>query len=91
MDGKGKGGGSRAGGRSPVAGPFPPREFERLVSRVCALVLRCERDGVPYRLRVGDRVFVDPTEGGRRKKALSVLARVQADGSLLPGKGKEGR
>ena len=71
--------------------PSPPREFERLVSRACALVLRCERDGVPYRLRVGDRVFVDPAEGGRRKKALSVLARVQADGSLLPGKGgKEG-
>lgn len=69
--------------------PSPPREFERLVSRVCALVLRCERDGVPYRLRIGDRVFIDPTGGGRRKKALLVLARVQADGSLLPGKSKE--
>jgi len=71
--------------------PSPPRKFELLVSRVCALVLRCERDGVPYRLRVGDRVFVDSTEAGRRRKALSVLARVQADGSLLPEKSRESR
>ena len=64
--------------------PSPPREFERMVSRACALVLRCEREGTPYRLRVGDRVLVEPADGGRRRKALSILARVEADGTLLP-------
>ncbi len=62
--------------------PSPPREFERMVSRACALVLRCEREGTPYRLLVGDRVLVGPADGGRRRKALSILARVEADGTL---------
>lgn len=65
--------------------PSPPQEFERLVSHACASVLACERQGVPYRLRVGDRVLVNPATSGRRKKALSILARVAADGSPLPG------
>jgi uncharacterized protein (DUF58 family) len=64
--------------------PSPPGEFERLVSRACALVLRCEREGLPYRLRVGDRVLVVPADAGRRRKALSILARVTTDGTLLP-------
>lgn len=64
--------------------PSPPREFEHLVSRACALVLRWEREGVPYRLRVGDRVLVDPADSGRRRKALSILARVKADGTMFP-------
>jgi uncharacterized protein (DUF58 family) len=70
--------------------PSAPPEFERLVSRACALVLRCERAGVPYRLRVGDRTLVGPGDGGRRRRALSILARVEADGTLLPEKRKEG-
>lgn len=69
--------------------PVAPPEFERLVSRACALVLRCEREGVPYRLRVGDRIVVGPADGGRRKRALSILARVEADGTLLPEEGRE--
>ncbi len=73
--------------RIPV--PSPPEEFEMVLSRACAAVLACEKDGVPYRLRVGDRVLVSPGAGGRRKKALSILARVRADGSFLPaGKGE---
>ncbi|MGB3095377.1 MAG: DUF58 domain-containing protein [Candidatus Deferrimicrobiaceae bacterium] len=70
--------------------PSPPQEFERLVSHACAMVLACERQGVPYRLRVGDRVLVSPATGGRRRKALSILARVTADGSLLPREKEEG-
>jgi uncharacterized protein (DUF58 family) len=70
--------------------PSVPQEFERLVSQTCATVLACEREGVPYRLRVGDRVLVSPATGGRRRKALSILARVSADGSLLPGEKGEG-
>jgi len=71
--------------------PSPPQEFERLVSKACATVLACEREGVPYRLRVGDRVLVGPATGGRRRKSLSILATVAADGSLLPGRKGEGR
>ena len=70
--------------------PFAPTEFERLVSCACALVLRCDREGVPYRLHVADRVVVHPADGGRRKRALSILARVEADGTLPPEKGTGG-
>lgn len=74
----------------PLPVPSPPEEFERLVSRICAKVLACDREGVPYRLRVGDRVLVSSATSRRRRKALSILARVAADGSLLPaGKGAE--
>jgi uncharacterized protein (DUF58 family) len=71
--------------RLPVPCP-PPIEFERLVSRACAFVLRCDREGRPYRLRLGDRVCVDASRGGRRAHALAFLAFVGADGTL-PGGG----
>jgi uncharacterized protein (DUF58 family) len=70
--------------------PSPPGEFERFVSQACSLVLRCEREGAPYRLQVGNRVLVGPADEGRRRKALSILARVQADGTLLPTKKGKG-
>ncbi len=70
--------------------PSSTEEFERLVSHACAMVLACDKDGVPYRLRVGDRVLVSPATAGRRRKALSILARVTADGSLLPAEKGEG-
>jgi uncharacterized protein (DUF58 family) len=70
--------------------PSPPHDFERVVSQACSLVLRCEREGLPYRLQVGNRVLVSPADEGRRKRALSILARVQADGTLLPTKKREG-
>jgi uncharacterized protein (DUF58 family) len=70
--------------------PSPPNEFERLVSQACSLVLRCEREGLPYRLQVGNRVLVGPADEGRRRRALSILARVQADGTLLQATTREG-
>jgi hypothetical protein len=66
--------------------PSPAGEFERLVSRACALLLRCEREGLPYRLRIGDRVLVDLGDTDRRRRTLSILARVEPDGTLPPAK-----
>lgn len=71
-----------------VAVPSPPAELEPAVSRACAAVLRCEREGVPYRLRVGGRALVDAGSGGRRRKALSILARLQSDGTLAAADGE---
>jgi uncharacterized protein (DUF58 family) len=62
--------------------PCPPHEFERLVSRACDFVLRCEKKGQPYRLWVGDRLGVDASGGGRRSRALTFLALVECDGAL---------
>jgi len=66
--------------RLPAA--CPPHEFERLVSRACAFVLRCEKKGQPYRLWVGDCLGVDASAGGRRSRALTFLALVESDGTL---------
>jgi len=63
-----------------------PNEFERLVSRACAFVLKSEKEGQPYRLWVGDRLGVDASGGGRRSLALTFLALVESDGAL-PGQG----
>jgi len=49
-------------------------DFERALSRACALVLRWEREGRPYRLLAGDRLLAGPVDAGRRTKALSALA-----------------
>jgi uncharacterized protein (DUF58 family) len=59
-----------------------PDEFESLISRACAFVLRCEKEGKPYRLWAGDRIGVDATGGGGRKRALAFLALVGSDGAL---------
>ena len=64
--------------------PSPAEEFERLVSRACALLLLCEREGLPYRLRIGDRILVDLGDTDRRRRTLSILARVAPDGTLPP-------
>jgi uncharacterized protein (DUF58 family) len=61
--------------------PCPPHEFERLVSRACAFVLRCEEAGRPYRLWIGDRLGVDASGGSRRTKALTFLAFVESGGA----------
>lgn len=66
--------------------PCPPPEFERRVSRACAFVLRCEKEGLPYRLWIGDRLGVDASGGGARTPALTFLAQVDAGGDA-PGKG----
>ncbi len=70
--------------RLPV--PCPPGELEPLISRACAFVLRCEKEGRSYRLWVGDRLGVDATAGGGRQRALSLLALVGCDGAM-PGNG----
>ena len=55
----------------------PPDEFERAVSGACALVLRWEREGRPYRIRLGGVPCVEPSDAGRRAKALAFLATVR--------------
>jgi uncharacterized protein (DUF58 family) len=65
-----------------------PPEFERRVSRACACVLRCEKEGLPYRLWVGDILGVDASGGGRRSRSLTFLAQVDADGVLSGERGK---
>jgi uncharacterized protein (DUF58 family) len=62
--------------------PCPPNEFERLVSRACAFVLRWEKEGRPYRLWIGDRLGVDASGGGGRPRALTFLALVESDDAL---------
>jgi uncharacterized protein (DUF58 family) len=62
--------------------PCPSHDFERLVSRACDFVLRCEKKGLPYRLWVGDRLGVDASGGGRRSRALTFLALVECNGTL---------
>ncbi len=66
--------------------PAPPPEFERAVSRACALVLRWEREGRPYRLLLGDRLLAGPADAGCRAKALSALALLSPEGGV-PGTG----
>lgn len=58
---------------------LPPEEFERALSRACGLVLRWEREGRPYRIRIGDGPGVGPECPGRRTAALSLLALAAAD------------
>ncbi|MGE5189735.1 MAG: DUF58 domain-containing protein [Gemmatimonadota bacterium] len=64
--------------------PAPPPDFERALSRTCARVLRCEREGRPYRLLLGDRLLAGPAEAGRRTKALSALALLSPEGAMAP-------
>jgi uncharacterized protein (DUF58 family) len=68
--------------------PCPPGEFELLVSRACAFVLRCEKEGRPYRLWIGDRLGADASGGGGRSRALTFLALVGSGDSLPAGGGK---
>lgn len=65
--------------------PCPPDEFERLLSRACAQILRLEREGRPYRLRIGGRVAAAPTDAVRRSRALAALAVATPDGRIPEG------
>lgn len=69
--------------RLPASCPMP--DFERIVSRACAFVLLCEKEGRPYRIFSGDRLRVDATGGSRRTEALTFLALVAPDGSTGEG------
>jgi uncharacterized protein (DUF58 family) len=66
--------------RLPV--PCEAAEFERLVSRACAFVLRCERESRPYRIWTGDTLRVDASLEANRSRALSFLSLVDANGEL---------
>ncbi len=65
-----------------VPAPSPPEEFERLLSRACAQILRLEREGRPYRLRIGGRVAAAPSDAARRSRALAALAVAAPDGKV---------
>lgn len=62
-------------------------ELERIVSRACAVVLRWELEGRPYRLLLGDRLLAGPADADCRAKALSALALLSPDGEIAPGPG----
>lgn len=66
--------------------PFRSPEFERIVSRACSFVLRCHREGRPYRLWLGGRIGLDASRGPRRTQALLFLATVGAEGDAPGGK-----
>jgi uncharacterized protein (DUF58 family) len=68
--------------RIEVARPASETEFERALSRACALVLRWEREGRPYRLWLGNRLHVDVSSPNRRARALSVLALAGPDDAV---------
>ncbi|HEY3489601.1 MAG TPA: transglutaminaseTgpA domain-containing protein [Candidatus Deferrimicrobiaceae bacterium] len=55
-----------------IAGPA----FERAVSGACGDVLRCEREGIGYRIHHAGRIAVDGTREGARKEALRFLCEV---------------
>jgi uncharacterized protein (DUF58 family) len=61
--------------------PCPPTEIEHIVSRACFSVLRCEKEGRPYRIFAGDDLRVDASGGSRRAEALTFLALVGPDGA----------
>ncbi|HEY5764464.1 MAG TPA: DUF58 domain-containing protein [Candidatus Deferrimicrobiaceae bacterium] len=57
----------------------PEEQFERLLSKACGLVLRLEREGCLYRLRIGGGPSVEPSLADRRRRALFLLATAEAE------------
>jgi len=51
-----------------------PEAFEARLSETCGAVLELVRRAVPFGLRIGDRVCVEPRDPDRRSKALRALA-----------------
>jgi uncharacterized protein (DUF58 family) len=56
-----------------------PEAFEARLSEACGAVLELERKGVPFRLRIGDRLCADAHDPDRRSKALGALARARLE------------
>jgi uncharacterized protein (DUF58 family) len=69
--------------RIEIPRPASESEFERALSRACALVLRWEREGRHYRLWFGNRLRVDVSSPNRRAQALSVLALAGPDDTVV--------
>ncbi|HBO70544.1 MAG TPA: hypothetical protein DD658_10690 [Deltaproteobacteria bacterium] len=57
----------------------PEEQLERHLSRACGLVLRLEREGRLYRLRIGRGPSVEPSQADRRRRALFFLATAEAE------------
>ncbi|TRZ97003.1 MAG: DUF3488 domain-containing protein, partial [Deltaproteobacteria bacterium] len=60
-----------------VAESGTPEAFEARLSEVCGAVLDLERRGVPFRLRIGDRLCAEAHDPDRRSKALEALAKAR--------------
>jgi uncharacterized protein (DUF58 family) len=53
--------------------------FETRLSEACGDVLALERRGVPFRLRIGNRICAEAHDPDRRSKALEALATARRD------------
>ena len=60
-----------------VAESGTPEAFETRLSEACGAVLDLERRGVPFRLRIEDRLCADAHDPDRRSKALEALAKAR--------------
>lgn len=69
----------------------PPAAFERAVSRACARVLRCEREGLPYRLLIGDRVVAGPGDAPLAPRSGPAWAPFARNSALTTTRGSAGR
>jgi hypothetical protein len=56
-----------------------PEAFEARLSEACGAVLDLEREAVPFRLRIGDRICAEAHDPDRRTKALEALAKARFD------------
>jgi len=56
-----------------------PEAFEARLSDACGAVLDLEREAVPFRLRIGDRICAEAHDPDRRTKALEALAKARFD------------
>jgi len=65
----------------------PEGRFEQRLSLACGAVLALDRQNVPFRLRIGDRVCARPCDPDRRTKALRALATARFDGGRAAPQG----
>lgn len=68
-----------------IPAPSAPEDLERFASLACASVLRCEKEGRPYRIYSGETLRIDASGGSRRTEALTFLATIRPDGSAMNG------
>lgn len=62
-----------------VPAGLPPSVREQALQAACGLILRLEREGRPFRLRLGGKIAAGPADSDRRAKALSALALFEAE------------
>lgn len=61
-----------------------PEAFEARLSEACGAVLELARRAVPFRLRIGDRLFAEAHDPDRRSKALEALAKARFEPAFPP-------